>query len=368
MKSVSAAGRLLASGGTDDKIVVHDMKSRIESRVLLNHEGTVNSVAFSECGTHLFSGGSDGTFCATRTGNWQTEKSWPKAHKGIQITRPSSSDFLYLRFLVRFSGSAITCIAIHPSNKLALTIGDDKTLRTWNLIKGRQAYVTNLNSKGTAHPISVVWSPKGEHFSLTGYKDVSVWTIANAGIERVLECGNKSVCMTWISEDSAFVGLENGKILLFDLSSENKYEFEAHTQRVKCLAYENSFLYSASSSGEVKIWKFDADEKSLDERKSLNIGCRITCLALVKAVEVKRENSDPSPVDVTEELNVNKKKRKNDSDSLDSEVSIVKSKKQKFPSYVSVTTVDDDADETVKISSDKKKKKPKKRNKNKQFS
>lgn len=41
--------------------------------------------------------------------------------------------------------SGVNSIAIHPSSKLALTLGQNKTLRTWNLIKGRPAYISNLS-------------------------------------------------------------------------------------------------------------------------------------------------------------------------------------------------------------------------------
>lgn len=39
----------------------------------------------------------------------------------------------------------VTFIAVHPSGKLALSLGKDLTLRTWNLVKGRPAYTTNLS-------------------------------------------------------------------------------------------------------------------------------------------------------------------------------------------------------------------------------
>jgi len=38
----------------------------------------------------------------------------------------------------------VYAISIHPSGKLALSVGKDKTMRTWNLITGKQAYVTNV--------------------------------------------------------------------------------------------------------------------------------------------------------------------------------------------------------------------------------
>lgn len=38
---------------------------------------------------------------------------------------------------------AVSFLACHPSGKLALSVGKDRTLRTWNLVKGRPAYTTN---------------------------------------------------------------------------------------------------------------------------------------------------------------------------------------------------------------------------------
>lgn len=277
-----------------------------------------------------------------------------------------------------FLGSAVTCISIHPSSKLALTIGDDKTLRTWNLIKGRQAYVTNLNSKGPANPLSVIWSPEGEHFSLTGYNDVSVWTVSNAAVERVLKCPSKAVCMVWITEELTAVGLENGQIIIFDLTTENKYNFDAHNQRVKGIAFDSPYLYSASSSGDIKVWEFDADEKTLIEKKCVNVGCRITCLTLVKATEVKKEDEeigDEPEVELinegSESVNKKKKKRKSSEEvNVTEEIGeyvVSKPKKNKLLSFVTVS-VDKDIDnksETVTIQKTKIKTKTKKRNKKK---
>jgi protein MAK11 len=56
-----------------------------------------------------------------------------------------------------FFQSGVTDIAIHPSGKLALSIGKDRKLVTWNLIKGRSAYVTNIKDMANF----VKWSPTG---------------------------------------------------------------------------------------------------------------------------------------------------------------------------------------------------------------
>ena len=60
--------------------------------------------------------------------------------------------------LVIFSQSGVTDVSIHPSGKLALSIGKDRKLVTWNLIKGRSAYVTNIKDMANF----VKWSPTGK--------------------------------------------------------------------------------------------------------------------------------------------------------------------------------------------------------------
>lgn len=82
IRCVAIAGKFLASGGTDDKVVVIDMKTRQEHTVLMNHDGTVNTVAFTHGGTHLITGSDDGYIIITRVGNWQIEKKFKKAHGG----------------------------------------------------------------------------------------------------------------------------------------------------------------------------------------------------------------------------------------------------------------------------------------------
>lgn len=76
----------------------------------------VNHLRFTPDATHLFTASSDGSLAATRTGSWISEGKWKAPH----------------------NGKAINQISIHPSGKLALTLGADLTLKTWNLVKGRQ--------------------------------------------------------------------------------------------------------------------------------------------------------------------------------------------------------------------------------------
>ena len=69
-------------------------------------------------------------------------------------------------------------ISVHPSGKLALSFGKDKALKTWNLIKGRSGYTTNL--KGIADAIQ--WSTDGNYYAVSIANRLDVYSIESAKI------------------------------------------------------------------------------------------------------------------------------------------------------------------------------------------
>ncbi|XP_013171963.1 PREDICTED: p21-activated protein kinase-interacting protein 1-like [Papilio xuthus] len=331
VRCVAIAGKFLASGGTDDKVVVIDLKTRKEHTVLMNHDGTINAVAFTNGGTHLLTGSDDGSIIVTRTGNWQIEKVWKKAH----------------------GGEPVTAIAVHPSDKLALSIGGDKTLRTWNLVKGRPAFTINLSSKGLTLPTEIKFSPGGDRFSLLSLQTLDVWTISKAGIEKRISCNSKPTSVQWINDERIFVGLENGNIITLNVADSKALTYQGHKQRVKCLYYENNILYSASSSGEMKAWTVK-DEK-LQEICTNNASCRVTCITLNKQNHlVKKEESDHE--------NEMEDAVKNASDSDNSECVEEKPPMKRKPgAFVTISYGDDNQNEDIAPSAKKSKKR--KRNK-----
>lgn len=230
VRSLAVSGKYVASGGADDRIFVYDMKQRNQTQILQHHVGTVNALEFTPDSSHLLSVGSDGHFVATRIGSWMIEGNWRKAHGGSQVTH-------------------LTC---HPSGKLALTLGSDLILRTWNLVKGRVAYKTNVKGKKTlGHtPDCIHWSTEGNYFTIAGQRCVEIWSIENADVISTIKTTSRPVCICWIDEEHLLVGLENGKILIHSLSEETEdqktVECEGHSSRVKCLSYNGNVLVSAS--------------------------------------------------------------------------------------------------------------------------
>ncbi|XP_017074445.1 p21-activated protein kinase-interacting protein 1-like [Drosophila eugracilis] len=265
IKSVAVQGPWVASGGSDDRIFVYDMRTRKQSQILLSHAGTVNTLQFSPDLTHLLSGSADGHMIATRVGSWTTEGDWKKPH----------------------GGQAVTHISCHPSSKLALSLGGDQVLNTWNLVKGRVAYKTNLKSKTTlgSQPDCLSWSTQGDHFTLSGPLCVEIWDIKNAHVVRRSKTPAKPICVAWLDGNECLFGLENGSIAWISLKDDEEEApptiIPAHEARVKSIAYLNESLATVSSSGEIKVWNVDLEKRELAEIASTNMDCRPTGLGLL---------------------------------------------------------------------------------------
>ncbi|XP_060535147.1 p21-activated protein kinase-interacting protein 1-like [Cylas formicarius] len=284
VRCVSTYDHYLASGASDDRIIIYDMKTRKEHCMLTHHDASISCVCFSKDHSHVISASQDGVLTIVRVGNWQVEKIWDKPHKGCEILD----------------------IAVHSSGKLAFTLGADHTLHTWNLVKGRSAYIINLNTK-CKDPKSIekiVFAPDDNRFLLYGGRYTEIWCISLGGVLKVIEHEQKVTCSTWVDNDTLFVGYEDGNIARIDINSESKKIKKGHESRVKAAKYFEGFVVSACSDGEIKVWT-----RKLKEVSSVKTGCRITCLCVAGLMcEIKKEEEELVLAE-KEELLFNKKSK-----------------------------------------------------------
>ena len=75
--------------------------------------------------SHLLTASDDNTIAVVRMGSWQVEKTLYKHSAGV------------------------TAMALHPTGKLAFSAGKDKKMITWNLVKARPAFITNIKVSPT---------------------------------------------------------------------------------------------------------------------------------------------------------------------------------------------------------------------------
>ncbi|KAJ8686857.1 hypothetical protein QAD02_022651 [Eretmocerus hayati] len=283
IRSVASNKHYLASAAADDTVCLYDMRNRTENGKLVHHTDTVNSVCFTPDGSHIITASSDGTIGIVRCGNWQVEKHWLKPHKGLSVEM----------------------IAVHPSGKIAMTTGHDGVLRTWNLVKGRQAYATNLipRWKTDAKYINILkWSPDGQNYLIAINTRVDIYSVETAGVQAELSFSSKVVCAEYLNNEFLAVGLTDGKICIYDLKQESKVEFQAHSARVKCMAANEELLISASSAGEIKLWSFN--DKKLKLLNQVNCNCRISCVTLTSCLKsnVEKDKDEASETLLTGDL------------------------------------------------------------------
>ncbi|KAK7083010.1 p21-activated protein kinase-interacting protein 1-like protein [Halocaridina rubra] len=296
VRQVAIGGQFLASGGTDEHIKVFDIENQKEVGTLMEHEGTVTYLGFFKSNKlYLFSASEDGKICIFNSNNWQCEKTL-KGHKG-----------------------GVVSVSIHPSGKIALSLGRDKKLRTWNLIKGRKAYITHIDSIASI----VHWSPSAENFVIVKGSFVDLYDVASCKVKNTVNFKESVTALLFITDDIIAVAAGDKNICFYDISNQIEIlQWEAHSMRVKCLRLiprddpEEPWLVSASSDGYVKIWKLQL--LSLTSKPVLlgevDTTCRIICMDIFIP-------SFPSKVDLIKQV---LKKEKSD---LDTHTTNLKKKK-----------------------------------------
>ncbi|XP_077991664.1 p21-activated protein kinase-interacting protein 1-like [Glandiceps talaboti] len=262
----------LASGSTDETIQLYNLKMKREIGALMQHEGSVSSIGFYS-NTHLLSGSEDGTLCLWKTGSWECLKTL-KGHR-----------------------DGLVSLSIHPSGKLAMSIGKDKTLKTWNLIIGRTAYITNIKKVGEI----IQFSPSGNCYIVAADKQVDVYDLESAKVVHSFDTGIRIFALVFITEDIVAVAGDSESIKLFSIQKESCLsEFEAHSKRVKSLktvsdprstATNSKLLVSASSDGYIKVWAVNTDKARNDPvlLTEVNTSARLTCVAIAPRKHKKKE-------------------------------------------------------------------------------
>ncbi|CAG0921822.1 unnamed protein product [Notodromas monacha] len=219
VKTVASSGPIIASGSIDETIAVFNILKRKCVTVLQEHSATVTSIRFH--GKNAFTCSEDGRIVVWDSKNWLPKAELP-GHVG-----------------------AVKDFAVHPSGKLGLSVGQDKTLRTWNLLKGRNAYVTNI--KAVAH--LVVYSPDGRYYAIALHDTVEVFSIETAGSVQTLRSeaerrisdlkftpdGKEIV----FSSDSPTIEFHDAN---FDENSQRSRKLSAHEPRVKAFAFGDVLL------------------------------------------------------------------------------------------------------------------------------
>lgn len=252
--ATNPAGSLLFSAGFDEVINLFSLKKR---KLLQNKEIAINCAAFAG-NKHLVCGSED---------------------SNIYIYECRGSTMELVKTL-KGHKMAVTSLSVHPSGKVLLSISKDDTMRTWNLIKGRSAFVTQIKAKSHL----VAWSKTGQEFMIAANNEI--YSYNNLGkLEHNIKLDKRINSIEFITDNIFIVSTDSGKLELMDLKEGvSLVKFEAHEARIKSLKYLNEDdstvrFASASSDGTVKLWSTNRTGKMQPKQlASVDTGARLICM------------------------------------------------------------------------------------------
>ncbi|KAH9981013.1 WD40-repeat-containing domain protein [Lactifluus volemus] len=300
IKSVAASpqgGKWLATGSGDEIIKVWDLRRRKEIGGLMQHEGSITHLTFPSR-SHLISASEDGTICLFRARDWAVLRSL-KGHKG-----------------------RVNSVSVHPSGKVALSVGKDRTLYMWDLMRGKRAASMKLGFEGEL----VRWSTTGSILIVQHQKTINVYSTELA-ILHTLEHSARIHDVKFAqkvdgSGEVVFVAAEDRTTTVYGVHPDSSTllrptaRLVGHGNRVKAIdtmrialpststRQSTTILSSVSSDGTINIYDLSLVPTCTTETVDIteispvvtydSKGSRLTCVALADG-EVGHQEQ-PTPV------------------------------------------------------------------------
>ncbi|ODQ67064.1 WD40 repeat-like protein, partial [Nadsonia fulvescens var. elongata DSM 6958] len=276
IRCVASSKRYLVSGSNDENIRIYDLQKRKELGTLMEHTGNVRSLQFFQ-NKWMLSCGDDGKIFVWRTKDWEVLATL-KGHT-----------------------AGVVDLAIHPSGKIAISVGDDNALRLWNLMTGRKASQIKIDR----NVIGCGWSDKGDRYAIAFEKKLQLYNPTDNTILLQLTSKTPIYCMKlFVLNDVEYIVTShgNGKILFtpldaaiaaYEATGGNKiaieetglaqgFEIAAHAVRVKSFTLHyyapTGVWYLASVSTDGKLVISDLSQK--DQVAVYDTGDRLNCITV----------------------------------------------------------------------------------------
>jgi len=287
IKAVAASpngGKWLATGSSDEIVKVWDLRRKKEIGGLMHHEGSITDLQFPSR-SHLLSASEDGSLCLFRARDWSVLRSL-KGHKG-----------------------RVNSVAVHPSGKVALSVGSDKTLRMWDLMRGKGSASTKLGKEGEV----VRWSTTGSVFVVQSRSNLEFFSTDLAMLHTVTHPSRvhdvKFIKHPTTEEELLLVAGEDKKLSIYIIPSDPSQapriiaHMVGHSNRVKAVdtllvavpegKKSTTIVATISSDGKILVFDLTSLPNEIPEATaevvSINAigeydtkGSRLTCLSLAE--------------------------------------------------------------------------------------
>ena len=233
-------GKLLASGGNDNNLIVWDTV-KWEKLIALNHPAPVTSVAFTP----------DGKLLASSSGPqvtiWDTT-TWTKAKELVGHKNLINS--------VVFSGR----------EKLLASGSADRTIIVWDIVTGQKLFILDGRSRQVQ---SVDISPDGKSLASGGnFPNLILWDLNNGEQLKLIPSLEGMILSAKFNRDNdtLVLGFKNGSVTFFNRKTGIRRTETVHKRNeVNSVAFslDGKMAATADSGGKIVIWDMDAITSSL---------------------------------------------------------------------------------------------------------
>ncbi|KAL8468530.1 hypothetical protein ACS0TY_031660 [Phlomoides rotata] len=279
IKTVAVSGTAAVSGGNDDCIKIYDLSSSSEIGSF-HHSSSITAVSF---------------FSPPSLSSFPRNLIAADAEGSLSIY--DADPFVHLK-TVKVHKKGVNSLSVHPSGKLALTVGHDDCLALVNLVRGRRSFFCKLSKEASI----VQFDGTGERFFMVTDDKISVHEAENAKLIFELDNKKKVLCAAPGANGILFTGGEDRNVTAWDTASGKlAYSIEdAHAARVKGIVVlsksssdsgdEDPYLVaSGSSDGVIRLWDMRmANKEKPNPLTEVNTKSRLTCLAGSSIRSLKR--------------------------------------------------------------------------------
>lgn len=305
IKCVASSGRYLVSGSSDENIRIYDLQKRKELGTLSHHSGTITALEFYKR-KWLLTAAEDGKIFVLRTKDWEVLAEL-QGHARVPVGRAKVG---------------VVDISVHPTGRLALSVGLDRKLILWNLMTAKKASVMQI------YPdvLKVSWNLKGDRYAVTYATSIAFFAPESGRIIGTIRSPKDSL---YHSEYVAVDGKEyfafsnsRGVIRFVDTEAfegtvnDDKSEFmteepeidgfsfkiQPHATRVKDFAFitadnvpeADRHVYMTSVSSDSKL--VVTDMSSRETVAAYDTGDRLNCCVMIQEdVEMEIKKALPMP-------------------------------------------------------------------------
>lgn len=273
--SLNRDGVLVASGGHDKAIRIHDVATGNCSVLLSGHSGLVTCLSWSDDGNHLLSGGDDSTIklwdvasgiCVRAFEGHAASVSsvaWSSQQRRFLSTSADATVRLWdadtgecIRQL-RGHTNSVQGVSLAGDQRRALTSSTDGTVRLWDVETGLCLRILEGHTLAVG---SVVWSPDQQH-ALSGSRDRTIrhWDVNTGQCLHILDGHEGGVlCLAFHADGvRALSGSTDRTVRLWDLETGDCLRhFEGHEGVVQGVVWKSRHhrAVSCDSIGGIREW------------------------------------------------------------------------------------------------------------------